>query len=56
MVLLPSGDSCTASATHRIVWPDGDKTPACAECVIRARQLAETHKSTVVVEPLLVAI
>ncbi len=34
----PNGDDCVAAAIHRIVWKDGDETPACADCTLQARQ------------------
>jgi hypothetical protein len=50
----PEGNACGATATCQLVWPDGDRTPACEECWMRISQLAESHRSggTVRKEPL----
>jgi hypothetical protein len=52
MSVPPNGDSCPADATCLVVWPDGDKTPACLECLMRTKQVAESHRTTVRVEAL----
>ena len=46
----PNGDDCVAAATKRIVWRDGDKTPACADCVLQMQQ--QLPGAIVRIEPL----
>lgn len=48
----PLGDDCPAEATRAVVWPDGDRTPVCADCAARLAQQAESHRSAVRVEPI----
>jgi hypothetical protein len=43
---------CPAAATCQIVYQDGDKAPACAECALHMQQLAESNRSSVRIEPL----
>ena len=38
MSVPPNGDDCVSAATRRIVWRDGDRTPACADCALEAHQ------------------
>ena len=47
-----SGVDCEAAATCRVVWPDGDRTLACADCAGRAELQAENLHAAVRVEPL----
>lgn len=44
--------NCPAAAICQIVYQDGDKAPSCAECALHMQQLAESHRSSVRVEPL----
>jgi hypothetical protein len=48
----PEGRGCGAAATGLLVWPDGDKTPACAACAAQMAVVAQAHHSSVRVEPL----
>jgi hypothetical protein len=32
------GDGCVAAAVYRVVWKDGQETPACEDCALQARQ------------------
>lgn len=48
----PNGDDCPNPPIGRIAWPDGDKTPACEECILRLGQIAESHQKPIKVEPL----
>lgn len=48
-----SGIDCEAAATCRVVWPDGDRTDACADCAERAKMQAErNHRTTLRVDPI----
>lgn len=46
----PNGDTCTNDATCKIVWSDGEKTPACDECAMRTQQIAQSHNTSVSVD------
>jgi hypothetical protein len=48
----PEGNACGALADRRILWHDGEATPACENCAMRMTQLAESHKTILRVEPL----
>jgi hypothetical protein len=49
----PNGDDCPAAATCTIVWPDGDRTPACMDCAQRTAQMAQQgHHSSIRLERL----
>jgi hypothetical protein len=47
----PTGDRCVAEARGHLVWPDGDRSLACADCARRLQQLGESHRSSVRFEP-----
>lgn len=47
-----TGIDCEAAATCRVIWPDGDKTDACADCAERARLQAENLHFALHIEPL----
>ena len=47
-----TGIDCEAAATCQIVWQDGDRTPACADCAGRAELQAENLHTSVRIEPL----
>lgn len=47
-----TGIDCDAAATCRVVWPDGDKTDACADCAERARLQAENLHFSIRIESL----
>jgi len=38
MSVPPNGDDCVSAAVYRVVWKDGQETPACADCALQARQ------------------
>ena len=48
----PEGNACGALADRRILWHDGESTPACANCALRMAQLAESHRTILRVEPI----
>jgi|HubBroStandDraft_1064217.scaffolds.fasta_scaffold78010_3 hypothetical protein len=48
----PEGEACGATVEWRIVWHDGEETLACANCVVRMRQLAESHRTVLRYKPL----
>ena len=50
VVVLPDGAACGGVATRKIVWPDGDTTPACLDCATRMITLAQSHKVTITVK------
>jgi hypothetical protein len=52
ITVLPDGEACGAVADRRIVWHDGETTPACESCAVRMNQLAESHRTILRVEPL----
>jgi hypothetical protein len=51
----PEGGACGAVADRRILWHDGEATPACENCAMRMAQLAESHRTILRVEPLTTA-
>lgn len=51
----PEGDACGALADRRILWHDGEATPACENCAMRMTQLAESHRTILRVELLAAA-
>jgi len=45
---------CGAEALWLVVWPDPEakKSPACTECAKRFRALAQSHGTSVGIEPI----
>ena len=52
ITMPPDGEACGSAVEWRIVWHDGEKTLACTNCVLRMRQLAESHRTILRVEPI----
>lgn len=52
--LPPDGKVCGAEALWLVVWPDPEskKSPACTECAKRFRALAQSHGTSVGIEPI----
>ena len=48
----PDGEACGATVQCVIVWSDNERTPACFNCALRMRQLAESHRTILRVEEL----
>jgi hypothetical protein len=55
ITVLPEGNACGALADQRILWHDGEVTPACENCAMRMTQFAESHKTILRVEPIAAA-
>jgi hypothetical protein len=52
VIMPPSTDVCGKRALNRVVFSDGDKTPACNGCAMYLQQVAASHGTSVRVEPL----
>lgn len=52
VIVPPSTDVCGKPARSRVVFLDGDKTPACNGCAMYLQQVAASHGTSVRVESL----
>ena len=52
----PNGDGCVAAARYRVVWQGAESenppTAMCPDCALRTQQLAQSHRTSVGLEPL----
>ena len=47
VIVVATGEACGAAAVCRLVWPDNDVTPACADCAREMDAKAQQNRTSI---------